>query len=325
MRFPRRRFLELGAGAAALAVVSRTARADTYPTRPVHVLVGYAAGGVNDIIARLTGEWLSLRLSQPFIIEDRPGAGSNVATEAVVRSSPDGYTLLQASSSNGFNASLYDNLKFDFIRDIAPVASTVRTFSVMLVTPSFRARSVPEFIAYAKANPGKINMGSAGPGSSPHLAGELFKAMTGVDLVTVHFRGDGPAIPELIAGRIQVMFGSVVTWIEQIKSGQVRALAVTSTTRAAIMPDVPSVGDFVPGYEATGWQGIGAPSQTPTEIIEKLNEEINAGLVDPSLKTRFAELGVEPFANSPIEFRAFIVDYIAKWAKVIRSANIKAE
>ena len=242
-----------------------------------------------------------------------------------MRASPDGYTLLEASTSNAWNATLYQNLKFDFIRDIAPVASTVKTYNAMIVNPSFPAKTVPEFIAYAKANPGKINMGSAGPGSSPHLYGELFKAMTGVDMVTVHYRGDGPAIPELIAGRIEVMFGSVVTWIEQIKAGTVRALAVTSATRTQLLPDLPPVGEFVPGYEGVGWQGIGAPKNTPMDIIGKLNSAINAGLAEPKYKSRFTDLGAEIFAGSPADFGRFIVDYTEKWAPVIRAAGVKAE
>jgi tripartite-type tricarboxylate transporter receptor subunit TctC len=325
MKLPRRRFLQLAASAPALPALCRVARAETYPSRPVHLLVGYAAGGVNDIVARLTGQMVSERLGQQFIIEDRPGAGSNLATEAVVRASPDGYTLLEASTSNAWNATLYQNLKFDFIRDIAPVASTVKTYNVMIVNPSFPARTVPELIAYAKANPGKINMGSAGPGSSPHLYGELFKAMTGIEMVTVHYRGDGPAIPELIAGQIQVMFGSVVTWIEQIKAGTVRALAVTSATRTQLLPDLPPIGEFVPGYEGIGWQGIGAPRGTPADIIDKLNGAINAGLADPRFKSRFNDLGAETFAGSPADFGRFIIDYIEKWAKVIRAAGVKAE
>jgi tripartite-type tricarboxylate transporter receptor subunit TctC len=325
MKLPRRRFLQLAAGAPALPALCRAARAETYPSRPVHLLVGYAAGGVNDVVARLTGQMVSERLGQQFIIEDRPGAGSNLATEAVVRAAPDGYTLLEASTSNAWNATLYQNLKFDFIRDIAPVASTVKTYNVMIVNSEFPARSVPEFIAYAKANPGKINMGSAGSGSSPHLYGELFKALAGVDMVTVHYRGDGPAIPELIAGRIQVMFGSVVTWIEQIKAGKVRALAVTSATRTQLLPDLPPIGEFVPGYEGIGWQGIGAPKGTPAEIIDKLNGAINAGLADPKFKSRFNELGAETFAGSPADFGKFIVDHTETWAKVIRAAGVRAE
>jgi tripartite-type tricarboxylate transporter receptor subunit TctC len=325
MELPRRRVLQLAASAAALPALPRAAGAQAYPSRPVHILVGYAAGGVNDIVARLTGQLLSERLGQQFIVEDRPGAGSNLATEMVVRATPDGYTLLEASTSNAWNATIYQNLNFDFVRDVAPVASTVQTYNVMVLNPEFPAKTVPEFIAYAKANPGKIDLGSAGPGSSPHLYGELFKSMAGVDLVTVHYRGDGPAIPELIAGRIQVMFGSVVTWIEQIKAGKVRALAVTSATRTQLLPDLPPVGDFVPGYEGIGWQGIGAPKDTPADVIQKLNSEINAGLADPKLKARFADLGAETFPNSPADFGKFIAAYTDKWAKVIRAAGIKAE
>ena len=325
MELPRRRILQLALGAAVLPARPHVATAQSYPSRSVLLLVGYAPGGVNDIVARLTGQMVSERLGQQFIIENRPGAGSNIATEAVVRASPDGYTLLEASTSNAWNTTLYQNLKFDFIRDIAPVASTVKTYNVLVVSPAFPARTVPELIAYAKANPGKINMGSAGPGSSPHLYGELFKAMTGVDMVTVHYRGDGPAVPELIAGRIQIMFGSVVTWAEQIKAGTVRALAVTSATRTQLFPDLPPIGEFVPGYEGIGWQGVGAPRSTPADIIDKLNGAINAGLADPEFKSRFNDLGAETFAGSPADFGNFIADYTAKWAKIIRAAGVKAE
>jgi tripartite-type tricarboxylate transporter receptor subunit TctC len=325
MKLPRRRFLQLAASAPAFPALCRVARAQAYPSRPVHLLVGYAPGGVNDIVARLTGQMVSERLGQQFIIENRPGAGSNVATEAVVRASPDGYTLLEASTSNAWNATLYPNLKFDFIRDIAPVAGSVLTYNVLVVNTAFPAKTVPELIAYAKANPGTVNMGSAGPGSSPHLYGELFKAMTGVDMLTVHYRGDGPAIPELIAGRIQVMFGSVVTWAEQIKAGTVRALAVTSAKRTLLLPDLPPIGDFVPGYEGIGWQGIGAPKGTPADIVDKLNSAINDGLADPKYKSRFNDLGAETFAGSPADFGKFVVDYTEKWAKVIRAAGVKAE
>jgi tripartite-type tricarboxylate transporter receptor subunit TctC len=325
MKLHRRRFLQLAAGAPALPALGRVACAETYPSRSVLLVVGYAAGGVNDIVARLTGQMVGERLGQQLIVENRVGAGSNLATEVVVRASPDGYTLLEASTSNAWNATLYQNLKFDFIRDIAPVASTVKTYNVMIVHPSFPAKTVPEFIAYAKANPGKINMGSAGPGSSPHLYGELFKAMTGLDMVTVHYRGDGPAVPELISGRIQVMFGSVVTWTEQIKAGTVRALAVTSATRTQLLPDLPPIGEFVAGYEGIGWQGIGAPRGTPAEIIDKLNSAINAGLADPKFRARFTDLGAEIFTGTPADFGRFIVDYTEQWAKVIRAAGIKAE
>jgi tripartite-type tricarboxylate transporter receptor subunit TctC len=325
MKFPRRRFLHLAAGAVALPAISRIARAQGYPTRPVHLLVGYAAGGVNDIIARLTGQMLSERLGQPFIIEDRPGAGSNLATEVVVRAPGDGYTLLEASASNAFNASLYEKLNFDFIRDIAPVAGTVRTANVMEVNPAVPAHSVPEFIAYAKANPGKINMASAGPGSSPHLCGELFKTLAGVDLVTVHYRGSGPALPDLMSGQVQVMFDSIVSSIGHIRAGRLRPLAVTSANRMEALPDLPTVGDFVPGYEAGGWQGIGAPRNTPTEIVTRLNREINAGLADPKMKARFVDLGGMVMLGSPADFGKVIADETEKWGKVIRAANIKAE
>ena len=325
MKLPRRRFLQLAATVPALPALGRLAKAQTYPSRPVLLLVGYAPGGVNDIVARLTSQILAERLGQQFIVENRPGAGSNIATEAVARANPDGYTLLEASTSNAWNATLYQNLKFDFIRDIAPVASSVKTYNVLIVNPAFPPRAIPELIAYAKANPGKINMGSAGPGSSPHLYGELFKAMTGVDMVTVHYRGDGPAVPELIAGRIQVMFGSVVTWVEQIKAGTVRALAVTSATRTQVLPDLPPVGEFVPGYEGIGWQGIGAPRGTPAGIVDKLNGAINAGLADPKFKSRFDELGAETFAGSPVDFGKFIIEYTEKWAKIIRGAGVKGE
>src|SRR5258708_23791320 len=267
MTLPRRRFLQLAASAPALPALCRVASAETYPSRPVHLLVCYAAGGVNDIVARLTGQMVSERLGQQFVIEDRPGPGSNLATDAVVRASPDGYTLLEASTSNAWNATIYQNLKFDFIRDIAPVASTVKTYNAMIVNAAFPAKTVPEFIAYAKANPGKIDMGSAGPGSSPHLYGELFKAMTGVDMVTVHYRGDGPAIPELIAGRIQVIFGSVVTWAEQIKAGTVRALAVTSATRTQLLPDLPPPGRVRARHRGIGRQGIRRPPKSPAENL----------------------------------------------------------
>jgi tripartite-type tricarboxylate transporter receptor subunit TctC len=325
MQPARRRILQLAASAVVLPELSWLARAEAYPSRPVRLLVGYAAGGVNDICARLTGQWLSERLGQQFVIENRPGAGSNIATEMVVRATADGYTLLEASTSNAWNATVYQNLSFDFIRDSAPVASTVLTYNVLVTNLAFPAKTVPELIAYAKANPGKINMGSAGPGSSPHLYGELFKSMTGVDMTTVHYRGDGPAIPDLLGGQIQVMFGSVVTWSEQIKAGKVRALAVTSAARTKLLPDLPPVGEFVPGYEGFGWQGITAPKNTPADIVEKLNREINAGLADPRLKAQFENLGAEIFSGTPAQFGKFIADYTAKWTPIIRAAGVKVE
>jgi tripartite-type tricarboxylate transporter receptor subunit TctC len=325
MKPPRRQFLHLAAGAAALPAMSRIGMAADYPTRPVHIIVGFAAGGINDITARLTGQWLSSRLGQPFIIENRPGAGSNFATQAVVRARSDGYTLLQTSGSNSYNETLYDNLNFNFLRDIAPVASILRTVGVMEVNLSVPARTVPEFIAYAKANPGKISMATAGLGSGPHLYGELFEKMTGVNLLTVNYRGSGPAMPDLIGGQVQIMFDLAVSSIEEIRAGRLRPLGVTTATRIEALPNVPPIGDFVPGYEASGWQGIGAPKNTPAEIIDKLNKEINAALADPTFRARLIDLGALPFATSPAEFGQFIVEFTEKWAKVIRAANIKAE
>jgi tripartite-type tricarboxylate transporter receptor subunit TctC len=325
MKLPRRSFLHLAAGAAALPAVSRIASADSYPSRPVHIIVGFAAGGPNDIFARLIGQWLSERLGQPFVIDNRPGAGSNVATEAVVRAAPDGYTLVQIATTNAYNATLYNNLSFNFIRDIAAVASVSRGQGVMEVNPSVPVKSVPEFVAYAKVNPGKVNMATGGIGSASQVYGELFKAMAGVDLVPVHYRGSGPALVDLMGGQVQVMFDLIASSVEYIKAGRLRPLAVTSATRAAALPDIPIIGDFVPGYEASGWQGIGAPKNTPVEIIAKLNNEINAGLSDPKLKARIADLGYTAFASTPTEFGKLIVDDTEKWAKVIRAANIKAE
>jgi tripartite-type tricarboxylate transporter receptor subunit TctC len=325
MNFPRRKFVQLAVGAAAFPTLPRSAAALNYPTRPVQLLVGYAPGGVADIIGRITAEMLTERLGQQFIVENHSGAGTNLATEEVVRAQPDGYTLLEATASNSWNVAIYQNLDFDFIRDVAPVASTVRSFSVMVVNPSLPVKNVPEFIAYAKANPGKINLGSAGPGSSPHLYGELFKRMAGVDMVTVHYRGAGPAYPDLLAGQLQVMFSSVVSTIEYIRSNRLRALAVTATTRVELLPDLPTVDEFVTGYEGTDWLGIVAPKSTSPEIIERLNAEINAALADPKYKARLFALGAETIASSPADFGKFIVEYTEKWAKVIRAANIKAE
>jgi tripartite-type tricarboxylate transporter receptor subunit TctC len=325
MKLSRRTCLHLAAGAVALPAGSRIAWAQTYPTRPVRIIVGYAAGGPSDITARLIGQWLSTRLGQPFIIENRPGAGSNLATEAVVRARPDGYTLLETSGSNSYNETLYDNLGFNFVRDIAPVATILRTVGVMEVNPAVPAKTGPEFIAYARANPGKISMATAGVGSGPHLFGELFKKMTGLDLLTVNYRGSGPAIPDLIGGQVQVMFDLAVSSVEQIRAGRLRPLGVTTATRIEALPDVPPIGDFVPGYEASGWQGIGAPKNTPVEIIDRLNKEINGALADPAFRARLIDLGTLPFSTSPAEFSQFTVDFTEKWGKVIRAANIKAE
>jgi tripartite-type tricarboxylate transporter receptor subunit TctC len=325
MKLPRRKFLHLAAGAAALPAITRVASAQSYPVRPVHLLAGFPPGGIVDLIARLIGQWLSERLGQQFVIENRPGAGSNIATELVARAKPDGYTLLLVSSVNAWNTAIYDNLNFNFVRDIAPAASIIRTPAVMEVNPSVPAKTVPEFIAYAKANPGKIDMGTGGPGSGQHVYGELFKVMAGVDLITVHYRGAGPALPDLMSGRIQVMFDPVASSIAYIRAGKLRPLGVTTATRIDVLPDVPAIGDFVPGYEASGWDGIGAPANTPPEIISILNKEVNAALADATFRARLADLGADPFANSPAEFGKFIGEYIEKWGKVIRAANIKAE
>jgi tripartite-type tricarboxylate transporter receptor subunit TctC len=325
MKLPRRKFLHLAAGAAALPAITRVASAQSYPVRPVHLLAGFPPGGIVDLIARLIGQWLSERLGQQFVIENRPGAGSNIATELVARAKPDGYTLLLVSSVNAWNTAIYDNLNFNFVRDIAPAASIIRTPAVMEVNPSVPAKTVPEFIAYAKANPGKIDMGTGGPGSGQHVYGELFKVMAGVDLITVHYRGAGPALPDLMSGRIQVMFDPVASSIAYIRAGKLRPLGVTTATRIDVLPNVPAIGDFVPGYEASGWDGIGAPANTPPEIISILNKEVNAALADATFRARLADLGADPFANSPAEFGKFIGEYIEKWGKVIRAANIKAE
>jgi tripartite-type tricarboxylate transporter receptor subunit TctC len=321
MKLPRRKFLHLAAGAAALPVASRVARAQTYPTRPVRIIVGFAPGSVPDIYARLMGQWLSERLGQPFIIENRAGAGGNLGTEAVVRAAPDGYTLLQVTSTNSWNTTLYDKLNFNFIDDIAPVASIYSSSAALLVNPSFLAKSVPELIAYAKVNPGKINMASAGVGTVGHVYGELFKMMAGVDMLHIPYRGW--PLPDLLAGQVPLMFDPIGSSLEYIRAGKVRALAVTSASRADVLPDIPAVGEFVPGYEASGWQGVGAPRKTPVEIVNKLNEELNAVVTDPKIKARIADLGGTVFASSPAEFRTFIAAYTEKWAKVIKFSGAK--
>jgi tripartite-type tricarboxylate transporter receptor subunit TctC len=325
MQLPRRRFLHVAAGAAALPALSRIARAQTYPTRPVRIVVGFPAGGGADIIARLIGPWLSEQLGQSFVVENRPGAGSNIATEFVVRAPPDGHTLLLVTAGNAFNATLYNNLSFNFIRDIAPIASINRDPYVMVINPSVPAKTVPEFIAYAKANPGKISMASSGIGNAFHVAGEMFKQMAGVDLLHVPYRGVAPALTDLLGGQVHVMFADVVPLVEYIKAGELRALAVTTVRRLEVLPDVPTVADFLPGYEASGWSGVGAPKNTPAAIIDTLNMEVNAGLADPTIKARFADLGAPVFASSPRDFAKLIAEDTEKWAKVIRVANIKAE
>jgi len=326
MKLPhRRRFLRLAAGAAALPAVSRIARAQAYPTRPVHLIVPLAPGGATDIVARLMGQWLSERLGQPFIIENRPGGGTNIGTEAVVRAPADGYTLLMVGGFNAINATLYDKLNYNFIRDIAPVAGVIRAPNVMVVNPSVPANTVLEFIAYAKANPRKLNMASPGNGTSVHMSGELFKMMAGVDMVHVPYRSGAPALTDLLGGQVQVMFPATVSSIEYIRAGRLRALAVTSAPRSELLPNTPTLAEFVPGYEASNWFGVGAPNATPAEIVEKLNKEINAGLADPEIKARLAELGGDALALSPAEFGKLIADETEKWAKVIRAANIKPQ
>jgi tripartite-type tricarboxylate transporter receptor subunit TctC len=325
MNLARRRFLHLAMGTAALPALSRIARAQTYPARAVHLIVGYAAGGPNDTTARLTGQWLSERFGQPFVIENRTGAGGNIGTEVVVRAAPDGYTLLLASSSNAVNTTLYDKLSFDFMRDTVPVAGLVRVPNIMVVNPSVPAKTVPEFIAYAKANPGKINMATAGNGSTTHVSGELFKQLAGVNLVAVAYRGGGPALVDLLGGQMQVMFEPAISVIENIKAGKLRALAVTTASRSELLPDVPTVGEFVPGYEASQWYGISAPKNTPPEIVATLNKEVNTILADPRLKTRLADLGSIPTPMTPAEFGKLVADETEKWGKVVKAGNIKAE
>ncbi len=325
MTLPRRRFLHLAAGAAVLPALLRVAGAQAYPARPVHIIVPVAPGGALDILARLIGQWLSERLGQSFIIENRPGAGTNIGVEAVVRAAPDGYTLLLIPSSVTANATLYKDLTFNFIRDIVPIAMISRLPLVMEVNLAVPAKTVPEFIAYAKAHPGKISMASGGSGSVSHVGGELFKLMTGIDMVHIPYRGGAPALTDLIGGQVQVMFSPLPESIGAIKGGQVRALAVTTATRSEALPDVPTVGDFVPGFEASTWQGIGAPKNTPADIVATLNKEVNAALADPKIKSRLAELGSLPTPMSTAEFKDLIVVETEKWGKVIRDANIKLE
>jgi tripartite-type tricarboxylate transporter receptor subunit TctC len=325
MKLPRRKFLHLALGAAALPAVSRTARAQSYPARPVRIIVPLAPAGTVDIIARLMGQWLSERLGQQFVIENRPGAGTTLGTEAVVRALPDGYTLLMTDVSAAFNATLYDKLNFNFIRDIAPVANVVRVPNVIAVHPSFPAKTVPEFLAYAKANPGKISMATAGVGSSSHVFGELFKMMAGVNLVAVPYRGGGPALVDMLSGQVDVIFVPTPASIDYVRAGRLRALGVTSTIRVEILPDLPPVAEFVPGYEASGWYGICAPRNTPVEIVDKLNREINAGLSDPKIKARFVDMGGAALPGSPADFGKLVADETEKWGKVIRAANIKPE
>jgi tripartite-type tricarboxylate transporter receptor subunit TctC len=323
MKLPRRQILHLAAGAAALPAVARFAWAQAYPTRPVRIIVGYAAGGGLDIAARLIGQWLSERLGQTFIIENRPGAGGNLGTEAVVRAPPDGYTLLLVNAGNAINATLYENLRYNFLRDIAPVASILRVPYVMVVNPSLPVKTVPEFVAYAKANAGKVNVASGGAGGPDHASAELFKMMTGVSMAHVPYRGLAPALSDLIGAQVQVIFSTVPAAIEYIKAGRLRALAVTTAARSELLPDIPTVSEFVPGFESSQWYGVGTPTGTPPDIIGKLNKEINAALADAKMKARIADLGGTLLPGSPAEFGRLIAEDTEKWAKVIKFANIK--
>ena len=325
MKLPRRSFLHLAAGAAALPALSGIASALDYPTRPVRIIVGFAPAGATDIMARLIGQWLSERFGQQFVIENRPGASSNIGTEAVVNAPPDGYTLLVVTSVNAINATLYERLNFNLIHDIAPVASIHREPFLVEVNPSVPVKTVPEFITHAKDNPGKINMASAGIGSGNHIAGELFKMMTGVNLVHVPYRGAGPALVDLLGGQVQVMFATMSSSIEYVRAGKLRALAVTTATRSPVLPDIPTVAEFVPGYESSFWTGVGVPKSTPAEIVDKLNKEIDAALADPKMKARLAELGGTPLPGSPADFGKFLADETEKWAKVVKFAGVKAD
>ena len=325
MKLQRRQFLQLAAGAAALPVTSGVASAQTYPARPVRLVIGYTPGGSADLTARLMGQWLSERLGQSFVIENRPGGGTNIATEAVVRAAPDGYTLLLVAPANAINATLYDKLNFDFLRDMEPVAGIIRFPNVVVVTPSLPVNSIPELIAYAKANPGKLNMASSGNGSTIHMSGELFKMLTGINMVHVPYRGGAPALTDLIAGQVQVMFDNIPTCAEHVKSGKLRGLAVTSTTRSDVLPDLPVVADFLPGYEASAWYGVAAPKGTPPEIIERLNKAVNEILADPKAKARFTELGAFLLPGSALDFGKLLANETDKWGKVVKFAGAKVD
>jgi tripartite-type tricarboxylate transporter receptor subunit TctC len=325
MTYSRRRFLHLASGAAALPAVSRIACAQTYPSRPVRIIIGYAPGGSADVTARLMAQWLSERFGQSFIVESRPGAGSNIGTEAAVRAPPDGYTLLLVAPANAVNATLYDKLNYNFLRDIVPIAPLIRFPNVMEVNPSVPVNTVPEFIAYAKVNPGKINYASSGNGSTIHMSAELFKMMAGVSLVHVPYRGGAPALVDLMAGQVQVMFDNVPTSLEHIRAGRLRPLAVTTATRSEVLPELPTVSDFVPGYESSAWYGVGAPKGTPFEIVDRLNKEINAILAEPRTKERFAQLGASLLSGSPAEFGRLVVEETEKWAKVVKFSGAKPD
>lgn len=325
MRLPRRQFLHLAAGAALLPAVSGTAWAQSYPSRPIRLLVGYPPGGSADMTARLMGQWLSERLGQSFVIENRAGAGTNIATEAVVRAAPDGYTLLLVAPANAINATLYEKLNFDFLRDVVPIAGIIRFPNAVVVNPSVPVKSIPELIAYAKANPGKLNMASSGNGSTIHMSGELFKMLTGINMVHVPYRGGALALTDLIAGQVQVMFDNVPTCAEHIKSGKLRGLAVTSTTRSDVLPDLPTVADFLPGYEASAWYGLAAPKGTSPEIVATLNKAVNAILADPAAKARFTEIGAILLPGSAADFGKLVADETEKWGKVVKFAGARVE
>ena len=325
MKLPRRRFLHLAAGAAALPAAFLIARAQAYPSRPARIVVPFAAGGSTDISARLIGQWLSERLGQQFVIENRPGAGSNIGTEVVVNAPPDGYTLLLVGASSAINATLYEKLNFNFLRDITPVSGINSVPFIMAVHPSFPAKTVSEFIAYARANPGKVNMASGGNGTAGHLSGELFKLLTGLNMAHVPYRGEAPALTDMLAGHVQAMFGTMPASIEYVRAGKLRPLAVTSARRSELLPDLPTVGDFVPGYETSAWQGVGAPKSTPVEIIDRLNKEINAGLADPKIKARVADMGGTVLAGSPADFGKLIADETEKWGKVVKFSGAKPD
>jgi tripartite-type tricarboxylate transporter receptor subunit TctC len=325
MTLPRRRFLQLAAAATTVPTVARTARAQTYPARPVRIIIGYTPGGSADITARLLAQWLTERLGQSFVVESRPGGGTNIATEAAARAPGDGYTLLLVAPANAINATLYEKLNYDFLRDIAPVAGLIRFPNIMEVNPSVPVKTVPEFIAYAKANPGKINYASSGNGSTIHMSAELFKMMAGVDMVHVPYRGGAPALTDMLGGQVQVMFDNLPTSLEHVTSGRLRPLGITSATRAALLPDVPTVADAVPGYESSAWYGVGAPRSTPVEIIDRLNNEINAILAEPKVKTRVAEMGATEVAGSPADFGKLIAEETEKWGKVVKFSGAKAD
>jgi tripartite-type tricarboxylate transporter receptor subunit TctC len=325
MKFRRRQFLRLAAGAAVLPAVSNIAKAQAYPTRPVRLVIGYTPGGSADLTARLMGQWLSEKLGQPFVIENRPGGGTNIATEAVIRAAPDGYTLLLVAPANAINATLYDKLNFSFLQEIEPIAGIIRFPNVVVVNPSVPVNTIPELIAYAKANPGKLNMASSGNGSTIHMSGELFKMLTGINMVHVPYRGGAPALTDMLSGQVQVMFDNIPTCAEHVKSGKLRGLAVTSTARSEVLPDLPTVADFLPGYEASAWYGLAAPKGTPREIVETLNKAVNAVLTDPVAKKRFAEVGAILLPGSAADFGKLLADETEKWGKVVKFAGAKVD